>query len=84
MVGDPDIGSYLAELFGTNDTCWGIHNVNPGSETLASIRNTTNMTIKVARTPPQEKKVRKIPKNSTSVQLWRKEKAQRRPREKRF
>jgi len=55
MVGDPDIGNYLAELFGTNDACWGIHNVNPGSETLASIRNTTNMTVKVARAPPKEK-----------------------------
>mmetsp|Transcript_13097 Transcript_13097/g.27718 ORF Transcript_13097/g.27718 Transcript_13097/m.27718 type:complete len:438 (+) Transcript_13097:127-1440(+) len=84
MVGDPDIGNYLAELFGINVTCWGIHNVNPRSETLASIRNTTNMTVKVARAPPKKKKVRKNPKNSTSVLLWRKMKAQKRAQEKRL
>ena len=74
MVGDPNVGDYLAELFDVDQSCWGAHNVNPRSETHKELL-AANGTVALAKSVPIAKRVRKKPKNETSVQLWKAQKA---------
>lgn len=74
MVGDPNVGDYLAELFDVDQSCWGAHNVNPRSETHKELLS-GNGTVALAKSVPIAKRVRKKPKNETSVQLWKAQKA---------
>lgn len=91
MVGDPDIGDYLSDLFDVDQSCWGAHNVNPESEThkelllAANGTNASEMTVALAKVSPMAKRTRQRPKNEESVQLWRAQKAakQRRQNQKR-
>ena len=81
MVGDPDIGDYLSDLFDVDQSCWGAHNVNPKSEThkelllAANATNASEMTVALAKIAPTSKRIRQKPKNETSVHFWRAQKA---------
>jgi hypothetical protein len=80
MVGDPNVGDYLSELFDVDHSCWGAHNVNPKSETHKELlagngTYSKEMTVALAKQAPIAKRRRQKPKNETSIQLWRAQKA---------